>query len=680
MSSIALLTFSNSTDVTIDEYIDVNINIGGGSLAALRNTFKATRNNIYQSAITDPYNSTTAAVNFVQAFNADLYTRLPNNSISATNVDNVVTLTMNNSSWIFAIPTGTAITSTSIGYSNTNDPVVDSDTAKITSYSEKSDNRCTKAEANILVKGGSGTYDVYVNNVLTATNETPATDATFAVLIDRGISQVLRVVDSNGLNIATIETVNTRKLIANDITVKVENYASGATLRVSENFIQSAISVTTYSLDGITYQTSSVFTGQAVATYTLYVKDGFGCITIKQVVVDGVTTVSETVFSISAINALRFALVDDVKKNQLNTLSFNELRITKYPYYQQYLENEVITTQFKTNAQYLNCVSLDKNGATTTLTPVKKTLNIGLKAKRTSTYFDLGNNRSGIYFGVVDSLDFITEAVIEELNYGFALPEWANKEGDLVTIDGIGQVPIDAKGFSETYNSFILEFDIAYTGSPITDKIISAEYNLQPYEIYEIQNTVTEDSNIVIQAGVASDNLNFTYVSEGIRMVADSEFLFDITYWDDENKGSMNYQTGIKHKLRLNGYQESVGEQETAGYNGDTGYFVTDNVVYDMQSFKWERLSSELAQKLRLVVTHKYLQINGLFYKLADVPELAGDMNFNMKTFSVSLKQGGDLFLTAEQENITNTSISGELLMALASAQGKGVLSWSKNY
>ena len=176
------------------------------------------------------------------------------------------------------------------------------------------------------------------------------------------------------------------------------------------------------------------------------------------------------------------------------------------------------------------------------------------------------------------------------------------------------------------------------------------------------------------------DNIDFTYISECIKVVEDSEFLFDITYWDDENKGNMNYQTNIKHKLRLNGYQDDIGEQETEGYNGDKEFYVTDNVIYDVQKFTFKQLSTQMANKLRMVVAHSYLLINGLYYKLSEAPEVSGDGNYNLKTFSVSLKQGGERFLTDEQEIITNTSEGEQIGIALASAQGKGILSWTKNY
>ena len=534
----------------------------------------------------------------------------------------------------------------------------------------------TKCDAELIIEGGVSPYKIYVNYELKQSNAI----SLVKIPIDRHQSNHIRVTDSQNKNIGTVISFANRKVEVNDITTVVSNLSSGSTINISVAFISSSVSPYEYSIDGITYQTSNIFTGQSTGTYTIYVKDNFGCITSKQVVVDGTTTVTETVFDISAINALRFALYGTGKKNQNNTLSNNELRLTNYTYFQKYLENDVITTQFKTNAQYINCFYLDKDSAVTQLTEIKKTNNIGLKQKSTSTYFNLENGKSGIYFGVVNLLDYDTDAFVETVNYGFALPQWANTEGSLVTIDGIGQVPIDNVVYSETYNSFVLEFNIAYTGSPITNKIISAEYNLQPYEIYEFDTTVIKDCNVIIEVGTASDDIKFTYISECIKMVEDSEFLFEITYWDDENKGNMNYQTNIKHKLRLNGYQDYIGEQETEGYNGDKEFYVTDNVIYDVQKFTFKQLSSQMASKLRMVVAHSYLLINGLYYKLSEAPEVSGDGNYNLKTFSVSLKQGGERFLTDEQENITNTSQGQEIGIALASAQGKGILSWTKNY
>src|SRR5690606_13469238 len=118
------------------------------------------------------------------------------------------------------------------------------------------------------------------------------------------------------------------------------------------------------------------------------VKDAWGCVATKTITIDGITELTEPVFYLSEINPLRYALVEDGKKNFRNTLSYTELKQVKYPFYHKYLEEDVITTQLKTNAKHLNVYSIDAEGNTQAITPVQKTENTGLEVKSTCTYFD----------------------------------------------------------------------------------------------------------------------------------------------------------------------------------------------------------------------------------------------------------------------------------------------------
>tara|TARA_R110000823_G_scaffold42201_2_gene110673 strand:- start:698 stop:2728 length:2031 start_codon:yes stop_codon:yes gene_type:complete len=676
MASTLVINFGVSTNVLENTDLNVKINIGGSQILQRIETFRPSRTANGIVKYPNPYDVSTVAENYSNAWNIDYQYYSGESVLPSTYFGNGVTITLLNDNWQFDSVTGTSIDNGSVTFTVNNDAPVIEKKVTINDYIKSVYNKCEKCFVQLLCTGGNGFYNVYVNNVLQITNQASPIN----VMIDRAVSNYVKVTDTSGVVIRATTTFANRKIETNDISTTVSNLSTGSTVNVKVEFISPYVSPYEYSIDGTNYQDSNIFTGQSAGSYTIYVKDNFDCVSSKQIVIDGTTTSTETVFTISNINSFRFAKIETGKKNQLNTLSYNELRLNKYPYYQQYIENEIVTTQFKTNAQYINCFYIDKDDTVTTLSEIKKTNNIGLRQKSTSTYFNLGNGRSGVYFGVVNLLDYNTESFIETVNYGFALPQWASTKGSLVTIDGIGQLPVDDIVYSDEYSSFVLAFNLSYLGNPITNKIISAEYNLQPYEIYEFDTTVTKDLSLVIEVGSDSNNIDFQHVSECVKKVNDSEFLFDITYWDDQNKGDMNYQTGIKNKLRLNGYQDDIGEQETEGYNGDQEFYVTDNVVYDVQRFTFKQLSTQMANKLRLAVAHKNILINGLFYKLAESPEVTGDGNYNLKIFSVLLKQSGEQFLTTEQENITNTSENSELLIALAAAKGKGVLSWTKNY
>lgn len=595
--------------------------------------------------------------------------------VNASSSANVITITSTEYSTISV--TGTMISNGKITAVITAGTIPLVKKLKINSYTAGTPDVCLDINAVLDITGGNSLYNIYIDNALVASNQSTLA----SIALKRGVSNSIRVVDTLGESIGSVVSNNPRQLISSDITTEITNLTAGANVSVSVSYISPYVSTYQYSIDGLIYSTVNIFTGVVNGTYTIYVKDSFGCIVTKSIVVDGATAVTQTIFSISEINPIRYSKYEvNAKKNYNNTLSSDSLRLIKYPYVQQFLQTDIPVTQFKTNAQYINIYAIEEDLSTTTLTAIKRTDNIGLSAKSTSTYFDIGDGRSAITFGVVNTLDPITSAVTGNIDYGFSLPIWANKESDYVTIDGLGEVKIDSIGYSDTYSAFILEFNISYTGVPVA-KNISANYNLKPYEIYEFTSTMSslpESFNIVIETGVSSSQIDFTYVSEKIKRVQDSNFLFEIDYWNSSNIGDMNYQTGVKHKLRINGYVDYLGEQTTSGYDGDKKYYVTDNTVYNSEVFTFSRLSFQMAQKLRLVMAHSNLVINGVYYDLAEEPEVTGDANYNFKRFSVTLKPNGDLLLDNNSEDITGTSDSLEITAGIAAIQGKALLLWTK--
>ncbi len=556
-------------------------------------------------------------------------------------------------------------------------PTVIPASLELIDYNQDSSNFCTDALGNVTANGGNDLYHVY--ELPSLTQVLTGQSSPLAIPTLRGVSKTFRVTDTTGFFIGEIQLDAPRQLIDADISLSVTNNITSSTITISVVFISEDIQPLTYSLDDITYQESNIFSGLLPGTYTVYVLDDFGCkISKGSIVIDGVTTVTETVFSISEINALRFSKIESGKKNHKNTLSCNELKKVAYPFFHRYLESDIITTQFKTNAQYINIYGIEGDGTQHPITESIKTSNVGLVAKSTCTYFNLGSGRSAIYFGVVDILDPVTSAFIQETNFGFILPIWANTKGQSVDISGIGTVPIDSIGYSDTYKSFVAEFNISYTGLA-EERTLLAQYNLQPYEVYEFSFSMAafpELFNIVIEVGVDSNNISETHISEKVRRVEDSDDLLEVVYYDVENLGGMVYQTGIQHKMLLEGLIDNEGEQETEGYNGDTDFFVTDNIVYDTQMFEFYRLSSEMITKLRLVSTHEFLIINGLSYKIAQAPEIKKSKFNNSRTFSVLLKRGGDSVLSSPQEILSG---SGDAIAgAVEASQGKALVLWTK--
>ncbi len=682
------LTFVEAQLPITSKLLTINVEAGGVPVAPFQEFFTTLRvANAQVTAPIDELDADVVAANFIIAWNLDYRNSGgTNNAVAIIGASlNEVIINFVNPSWQVISVSGTAISSGNITSAEVNPAAEDDASVSIIDYEADPANRCEQALANVEAAGGNDLYNVYLKPSMTLVASAVASP--FQLDVFRGDNREFRVTDTTGFFIGEItsEAPWILSLDSKFLTLTITNLSSGTTVNISIVFRNNDILPYTYSLTGVVYQSENVFTGLSPDTYTLYVKDAFGCIKTTTFIVDGVTEITETILRISEINALRFALIEeDAKKNHKNTLSCFELKRLTYPFYHRYLSTDPIVTQFKTNAQYINVYALEKDGTQTAILPLKMTDNIGIDAKSTSTYFDLGEERSAIYFGVVDILNPLTDAVIETTDFGFTLPEWANTVGNYVTIEGIGQVPIDSIGYSEFYDSFVLEFDIAYTGAPVERKL-AAIYNKQPYEVYEAtadMSLMPELFNIIIEVGADVDNIDFQYISEKIKSVTDSDRLLEIFYSDDENKGDMVYQTDIVHKMLLEGAVDYIGESETEGYNGNTDFFVTDNTVYDSQRFTFYRLSSEMVHKLRLVVTHLYLQINGLNYKIAEIPDIKTNINNNSKTFSITLKRGGEQFLTDSQEIIEvgerATANKQAIAGAIEASQGKSLILYTK--
>ena len=671
MASNITLTFATVPD--LDDLINVNIDVGGFT-AILDETFKEDRLISFQ--VTKGVTTSQQAADFVIAWNLDYRNFGGTNNLLAVQGGSDVIITVLNDAWQFLAPTGTAVSGGHITYVLGNDPVEGEKEVILTGFSVHVAAPCVSVNADIDVTGGNNIYDVYVDSVLVQS----AQSTPLKVLLTRGSFVNLKVIDGLGEIIGKLRIRAANKILETQIVLDAQVLSGGTTITVQPIIVFTDVNPLTYSLNDTDYFTSNVFAGLAAGNFTMYVKDNFGCVTSKTFVLDGVSEVTQTVFVMSDINAIRYSRIENGKKNHKNTLSCNEVKQLPYLFYHRFLSADTPPTQFKTNAAYINAYTIDFDGNQNPITVLQETTNLGIDAKSTSTYFNLGDGRSALYFGVIDILDPITEAVLETLDFGFALPEWANQIGDFVTIEGIGEVQIDSIGYSDFYDAFILEFAIVYTGAPVIKKT-SATYNIQPYEVYEFIVTMSAEPtvfNIILEVGKDSSNIDFTVISEKIKRVVDHDKLIEIIYYDSKNKGNMVYATGIKHTLRLLGIWDYVGDQETDGYDGDADFFVTNNTVYDSQKFLFWRLPGEMLAKMRLVVAHESLIINGLFYKLAEVPETVSNMNNNLKTFSVILKRSGDQFLTNEQEIISGTVEEETIAAAIEASKGKSLVLWTK--
>ena len=675
-------------------------NTGDYSAVSFAIRFVSRRLNSGQSSLGTTLQET--AQNFVTAFNLDyrntggdnnLYAQIvggaidPESGVGDTQPQ--VTITLKNSNWLFESVTRDtdyieySIQTTSVreikkitfdGY----DYVVSTCASPVGIF------WITGGE--IPQEGGPELYNAYVDGVKVLTLQPNPLKIPF----DRSSNSVYNISFTDSLDVSVGRTTLTvpKRVSSDKIKIDVFYTENGAAITTTVDFISSAILPLTYSLDGENFIENNVFTGQPNGDYTIYVKDAFGCVTSKNITVDGVSTATEVNCEISDINPIRYSILEDGKKNRYNTLSHEQLKNVPYPFIQYFTVSDNPITQVRTNAKYLNIFALDCGGNKSQLTPVKRSNHIGQQLRTTAVKFSTEDGKLGIFFGVVDVLDNVSGEVLESKDFGYQVPQAFNKVGRLVTIEGLGTIPIKDISYNEEYEAFVLIFESAYTGEEITTSL-SATYNIQNYEVYEFVTPISqmpESFNVVIEAGLSLEDIRFTFISERIERTVDSDDFVEMIYWNSENFGAMNYATGVVHTLRLHTVLSRLSDsQSVSGYNGDVERYVTDNEIFDGEEFIFGYLSEEMARKIRMVLAHDMLFINGVHYRLGDEsPELTSRFSTNICELTAVLHKGGDVTESFDASVIQPATGEGvdqstyELEQAISAARGKALILWKR--
>ena len=274
MSKTIFLTFNTSTAVVVGDNLTVKINKQTGSDLDFIENFKSSRSGLYETEVPSTYTANQMALNFAFAWNLDYKLEAfdPNSdgNIYAYAVGNVVSITVIDDTWTFPTPTGTAIVSGAISFSESNSVTIDD-------YSESSVNPCFFVDIDFSVSGGVSPYDFYVDRVLTLENQTTP----FTFNAPRGLAKTVTIFDNNGDFVGKQITIDTSQV--SNIEIAIVPNGSNSDITITNDAVSSVVSPLTYSLDGVTYQSSNEFLNQVNGDKTAYVKDALGCVQTKTV-------------------------------------------------------------------------------------------------------------------------------------------------------------------------------------------------------------------------------------------------------------------------------------------------------------------------------------------------------------------------------------------------------------
>lgn len=638
--SFVVITFDDLPEV--GDTLTLNINTQSGLISRME-TFVNTRSTSYQSAIGANINA--AATNYGTAFNID-YNGMGYYGIE---VDaNEVIIELEDPYWTFDSVDSSSV---NISYNITNtDPPAEVD---IETSLSASATPCSTLNIDVTASGGTEPYTLNIydpEDLVTPihTNNSwgaPGNEVSYEAA--RGASYVVEVVDDN--DVSASETVAVpRSLVAEDFSINTIPSPTGATVTFNQENIITGIGTIEFSLDGVDYQTENFFSGQADGDYTVYIRDGFGCVLTINYTISNLLPEPDTFFLISEANSLRFSKVEAdtqlIRANYYNRLSCEEPTAVTYQEKIRFESQDVITTQFKANYETIAVTIVDAVNNEINVPVTQQTTNIGQTDRRDCTYFNAGGGTTGVYFISGNTYDYDTELpngtyTLENGN----LPNFI-QEGMYITVNGLGTHEVVRIRYSEELEVWYAELNITYLGAE-TESVCSTIYNLHEYEVYEFEIDMADyegnNFRVIISLGDAPDQLQ--YISELVNVKQRQRMGLALEYYNTHNLADMNYQTGIRNILRLDGNINIVlPESSNTTELTDERPVLLKAKLYKNFELRAYRLTTAMAFKLVMALHHNRLTINGLRVTLKDEPSMEPASQSNQYHIKARLVEGGN--------------------------------------
>ncbi len=412
-----------------------------------------------------------------------------------------------------------------------------------------------------------------------------------------------------------------RELNETDIDINVIPSIAGATVTFIISQLQSENPILTYeySLDGVTYQSSNIFTGQTDGSYTVYIKDNFNCVKTKDYEVTASGTRNPYLF-ISQANSLIFAEnenVDDctIFRNDNNSLANQSLSDVVYCAENVYKPCDIITSQFKSNYDNPQAyIRFEDGSSDQPLTLTKKTLNLNKFQYLDAYYYTYSPSEIGIYFLSGNTYDE-TGLANGTFNLNGNLPDFA-VIGQIITIDVLGTFSIKDIVFDSTIQRKVIVIDYVFLGLPVPTRVKSI-FDILPFEVYEFSiDWSVYGVGIYDVLIINEDSINGTveHLSENIGVQETIDKHLAIRYYNENNR-DIFYKFGIENFVRIPFLRiEGITVQSDKINITDLTSNLVDSSVTNGNKFYFDAVSKKVMRQLVIALSCENVFINGIGY------------------------------------------------------------------
>lgn len=384
-----------------------------------------------------------------------------------------------------------------------------------------------------------------------------------------------------------------------------------------------------YSLNGVTYYSSSSFSGLSVGNYTLYVRDSIGCsFSTPFEITEFEPNVFERTpyFRVSEQNSLITVNDESINNintfsNPLNTLSYQENTAINFKTFKQLFQKTdgVITQQYRSNYENVTIKLIDCIENEVTLTPTKKTQNFDITDVRDVNINSFNYQNSsfvGVQYVTGNTYNPDTLDVTGQYNLGTQTPDFMNID-DYIQIQNAGWYRVKDIEYYNGIETLILDvletsFPFTVTGQTLRGTAI---YNILPYEVYEFSfdcNTLDGDYYLTYEA-TDSEFDSISKKTEWFNVKTFQPRTYVLQYYNTENNET-NYSFGIKNKIRIP-YNKTLdySPSDTQDvYLTDTNAVSIETTYRDFYTLQTNYIPQGFLRKIGLAVSNDRLFLNGM--------------------------------------------------------------------
>lgn len=422
-----------------------------------------------------------------------------------------------------------------------------------------------------------------------------------------------------------------------------------------------------YSLDGVTFQTSNVFTSVLVGLYTAYIRDNFGC-TISQ----------EFEVALSGIRPPAYRLIPNSNSfgwfeqqaavadcsNPYNTTNSkpNDYKPTRWynpKYFQPWCDIDNPVTQFRSNYDTLTAtlINILDDSTVGTYPIVKKSNNIGQRQIMDAKIYDRGSGQTGVYWDSGNIYDTDGVTVIGTHTLDGQLPEWA-RVGQKFFLsgsdsDGLFQIQQIIYDTELLVNAAIINRVYIDAMEPSAVKV-DATYNRLNYETYEFIADFTGLEGCYKVVLSMTDSLDeyqdSIWETLPFKVGPGNRDLIYMESSDHVDDGIL-YSTGIVHKQRFTGlfYEEDYPTTIESFRDSRKAISIQDGRVEQVVILEAIDVPYWVHKKLALYISKKTTRVNNISVSFVEQFERERNNGYSR----VNLK--AEAIVNGFEQYITNT-------------------------